>query len=283
MPSRPPKVTEKNKNRQPVALLRLISALFKFLVSPLVLLGDSFRRKGTLDKTWIYSFFLLTTVVMGLTGLGILVTEGPLYKTLRIMSTLTENQEVLSGDLQPIIGIINKYSLQYNVDPNLIFAIIKTESNFQPTAVSRSGARGLMQIMPEVWQEYNGLNCSGTHDSKKICSLGDCIYSPEANIRVGVKYFRALLDNYQGRVDLALEAYNAGISNVKPGVTPKYHETRGYLGKIVAYWQEIRKYTVAQQLKASLQLEHGLKWLFGTAFIFWMILFWWANRKLFAK
>lgn len=284
MPARPSIVTERSsKSRNLPIFLRVLVLAIKFLVSPLVVLADSFRRKGTLDKTWLYSFFLLVTVIMGLTGLGMLVTEGPMMKTLKMMATLTESREVLAGDLQPIIRIINRYALQYNVDPNLIYAIVKTESNFQPTAVSRAGARGLMQIMPEVWQEYNGLNCTGRHDSNTICSSGDCIFAPEANIRVGVKYFRVLLDNYQGRVDLALEAYNAGLSNVKPGVTPKYRETRGYIGKITMYWQELRKYTISQQLQACLRLQSGLKWLFGTVFFFWLILFWWSNRKLFSK
>lgn len=279
MPSR----TGTIRKPQPLPIFRWLSLLCKFLISPMVMLIDSFRRKGALDQIWLYSFFLFTTVVMALTGVGILVTEEPLYRTLRMMAAVTESNEVLSGDLQPLIRIINKYALEYNVDPNLIFAIIRTESNFRRTAVSPAGAKGLMQIMPQVWREYSGSACDGRHSNKIICHPDDCIFDSESNIRVGVKYFRALLDKYQGRVDLALEAYNAGISNVRPGFDPKFLETKNYVAAIVSFWNQLRKETIAQQLQISLQMQRGLKWLFIVAFSCWLILFWWAGRKWFGK
>jgi hypothetical protein len=263
---------------------RVIVVTFKFLLSPLVVLADSFRRKGTLDRTWLFAFFLFITVVMSITGIGILVSEEPMIKTMKMMAAVTENQEILSGDLQPIISLINKNALENNIDPNLVFAVIKSESNFSATAVSAKGARGLMQIMPEVWQEYNGSSiCSGRHSNKIICRSGECIYSPEANIRVGVKYLKDLLNHYQGRIDLALEAYNAGISNVRPGSEPKYKETKGYVKKTLGLWQALRREAIGQQLETSLYIQRGLKYLFGLSFLCWLILFWWARFKLFGK
>lgn len=282
MPSRSGKTLK--KKTKSLMVFRWLMILIKFLISPLVILVDSFRNKGVLDKIWVFSFFLFITVVLILTGLGIIVTEDPLIKTMKMMVVVTENNEVLAGNLQPMIRIINKYALQYKVDPNLIFAMIRSESNFNPHAVSGYGAKGLMQIMPEVWQEYSSSTCNGRHSSQFLCQAGsDCIFSPEANIRVGTIYFHSLLQKYDGRVDLALEAYNAGISNVKPGVAPKYQETRGYVNNIVSYWKEIRKDTIDQQLKLSMKLQQGLKWLFTLAFACWIILFWWASRKLFVK
>ncbi len=276
-------VKKKIKRRQSI-WQRIIIVLIKLVISPLVLLADSIRRKGTLDNSWLYAFFLFTTVVMGLTGIGIVINDIPLFKTLRMISTQIDNREILSGDLRPIIKTINKYALQYRVDPNLVYAVIKSESNFQTTVISRAGARGLMQIMPEVWREYNsGSLCKGNHRDRRVCFQGDCIFDPEANVRTGVKYLRDLLDKYQGRVDLALEAYNAGISNVRPGMDPKYSETRTYIKRTISSWQDLRKYTIDQQLKLSIRLQHGLKWLFGITFFCWLILFWWANRKLFRK
>jgi len=272
------------KKLKPAPIIHWLLIFLKFLLSPLVILGDSFRAKKMLDKVWLFSFFLFMTVVMILTGCGIVVTEAPLLKTLKMMTTVSENNEVLAGDIQPIIRLINKYALIYNVDPNLVFAMIKTESNFNPRAVSSHGARGLMQIMPEVWREFSNSSCSGRHSNQFICPAGDkCIYSPEANIRVGTEYFHSLLLKYDGRVDLALEAYNAGISNVTPGAAPKYKETRGYVESIVTFWKEVRKDTIDQQLKLAMVLQQGLKWLFGITFLCWLILFWWASRKLFAK
>ncbi len=272
------------KKRKTAPFFRWLLIFIKFLLSPLVLLIDSFRNKGAVDKIWVFSFFLFTTVVMVLTGFGILVTEEPLLKTLKMMAEVTENNEVLAGDLQPMIRIINKNALQYKVDPNLVFAMIRTESNFNPKAVSRAGAKGLMQIMPEVWREYSGSTCTGMHSNQIVCQAGEnCIFAPEGNIRTGTKYFQSLLVKYEGRIDLALEAYNAGISNVRPGVAPKYRETRNYVQNIVEFWKEIRKDTLDQQLKMSMRLHYGLKWLFGAAFACWLILFWWARRKLFFK
>ena len=147
--------TRRRKSSSTAPLQRAVVVAFKFALSPLVVLADSFRRKGSLDKTWLFSFFLFITVVMGLTGVGILVTEGPMVKTMKMMTSVSENHEILAGDLQPIIRLINKNALENNVDPNLVFAIIKSESNFTATAVSPKGARGIMQIMPEVWQDYN--------------------------------------------------------------------------------------------------------------------------------
>ncbi len=276
-------VKKKIKRRQSI-WQRIIVVLIKLVISPLVLLADCFRRKGTLDNSWLYAFFLFTTVVMGLTGIGIIMNDIPLFKTLRMLSTQIESREILSGDLRPIIKTINKYALEYNLDPNLIYAVIKSESNFRTLVVSRAGARGLMQLMPEVWREYNKDSaCKGNHQERHVCHQGDCIFDPDANINTGVRYLSELLDRYQGRVDLALEAYNAGISNVKPGKTPKFRETRTYIQRTLSSWQDLRKYTIDQQLKMSIRLQQGLRWLFGITCLCWVILFWWANRKLFRK
>jgi Soluble lytic murein transglycosylase and related regulatory proteins (some contain LysM/invasin domains) len=274
----------RRKRSSTASFQRAVTLAFKFILSPLVILADSFRRKGTLDKTWLFSFFLFITVLMGLTGIGILVTEGPMLKTMKMMTAVTENQEILSGDLQPIIRLINKYAMENNVDPNLVFAIIKSESNFNPMAKSGKGARGLMQIMPEIWQVYRKSSlCSGRHNNNIVCHPGECIFSPEANIRAGVMYLKDLLKHYQGRVDLALEAYNAGISNVRPGSEPKFKETRGYVQKTISLWQNLRRQAVGQELELSLYLQHGLKYLFGISFLCWLILFWWAHFRWFKR
>lgn len=276
-------IKKKIKRRQSI-WQRIVIVLLKLVISPFVLLADSFRRKGALDNSWLYAFFLFTTVVMGLTGISIIMNDIPLFKTLRMISTQIESREILAGDLRPIIKTINKYALKYNLDPNLIYAVIKSESNFRTLAVSRAGARGLMQIMPEVWREYNNDSpCKGNHQERRVCTQGDCIFDPEANIDTGVRYLSDLLDRYRGRVDLALEAYNAGISNVRPGKAPKFSETRIYIQRTLSSWQDLRKYTIEQQLKLSIQLQQGLRWLFGITCSCWVILFWWANRKLFRK
>ena len=100
---------------------------------------------------------------------------------------------------------VSKYSKEYNVDEYLVYSVIKAESGHNKDAVSPKGAVGLMQIMDTTAtdiMERIGMN-------EDIESLSD----PEVNIRVGTYYLRYLLDRYEGEVDMAIAAYNAGMLN----------------------------------------------------------------------
>jgi hypothetical protein len=272
----------RRKRRARGGFIRFFLIVVRFIISPFVLFLDSFQAKKNLDRGWLFSFFLLTSLLMLMTGVGLLVVDRPTGKTLQMLADPSRNEEVLAGAFQPVIAAINRYSLQNQLDPNLVYSIIKAESNFKAGAVSRAGARGLMQIMPEVWRQYSHSSCDGEHAYGDPCAdPRNCIFNPEANIRVGTRYFRVLLDRYNGRVDLALEAYNAGLTNVQPGFAPKFAETRSYVQKILAAWRELRRVSLAGQLRLSLSMQAGLKVLFGLSFLCWLILFWWANRKLF--
>lgn len=112
---------------------------------------------------------------------------------------------------------INKSSLKYHVEPALIRAIIHAESHFQPDALSRVGAQGLMQLMPATAKEL------GVIDS----------FSPEQNITGGVKHLAKLLKKYQGDISLVAAAYNAGEGNVKKyGGIPPFKETKVYVKRV---------------------------------------------------
>ena len=102
---------------------------------------------------------------------------------------------------------VEKYSTEYNIDPLLIYSVIKAESNFKETAVSSSGAKGLMQLMNATAEEIaNNIDTPLLEDT----SLLDA----EKNIMIGVKYYSDLYQQYHGNMLLALAAYNAGIGNV---------------------------------------------------------------------
>jgi len=121
--------------------------------------------------------------------------------------------------------VISEFSKKYQVDFALIKAIIRAESGFNPFAVSRKGARGLMQLMPETALRMNVSN----------------IFNPRENIEGGVRYFKYLLSLFDNDLRLSLAAYNAGENVVgELRSIPPYRETIDYVKKVLSYYQSYR-------------------------------------------
>lgn len=117
----------------------------------------------------------------------------------------------------PMLALINQAAAEFDIDPNLVVAVMATESAFQPNAVSPKNAKGLMQL---------------TDDTARRFGVKD-VFEPADNIRGGAQYLRWLLKYFEGDVSLALAGYNAGENAVvRHGGVPPYAETRAYLEKI---------------------------------------------------
>ena len=121
--------------------------------------------------------------------------------------------------------LIDEFSKKYNVDFALIKAMIKVESGFNPLAISKKGAKGLMQLMPATALRLNVSN----------------VFNPRENLEAGVRYFKYLLSLFNNDLRLSLAAYNAGENLVAElRSIPPYQETVEYVRKVLNYYQSYK-------------------------------------------
>ena len=149
----------------------------------------------------------------------------------------SKNQQMVSMEPDPVTakepsadidGIIAEVSTKFEVEENLVKAVIKTESDFQANSISSKGAMGLMQLMPGT------ANDMGVNDP----------YDPRDNVTGGVKYLKMLLDRYDGNVDQALAAYNWGMGNLQRSTGGMPEETRNYVAKVKAHYKTLNAVNV---------------------------------------
>ena len=137
---------------------------------------------------------------------------------------LIERTDVLAVEVPgPLGNLVEVISANHGVDPALVRAVIKTESNFNRWAVSPKGARGLMQLIPETGRRY------GVQD----------FFDPRQNVEGGVQYLKFLLEKFNGNLDLSLAAYNAGENLVERlGRIPPIPETTNYVRRVRANYKK---------------------------------------------
>jgi len=139
-------------------------------------------------------------------------------RTEPIFVNAARNQNFSQAEID---AAVERAATRHNVDPNLVRAVIKVESNFNPNAVSRKGAMGLMQLMPQTARELNLTNP----------------FDPEQNVDAGVRHLKQLMESFGGDVRLSLAAYNAGAGAVQRSAgIPHFAETRDYVRRITALY-----------------------------------------------
>lgn len=133
------------------------------------------------------------------------------------ISFLGQSRPAISIDRDGVEKMVREAAERHRVDPALVRAVIETESNWNPAARSRKGAMGLMQLIPTTAQRF------GVNDA----------FNPKQNVDAGVRYLKMLLERYNGNLDLALAAYNAGEGAVdRAHGVPSYRETRNYVQRV---------------------------------------------------
>ncbi len=150
---------------------------------------------------------LLTTAA---TGVAMRTTRASFAASPELTAAQQANREKIEQ-------MIREVSARYRVDPALVRAVIETESNWNASAISRRGALGLMQLVPGTAMQLGVSNA----------------FDPKQNLDGGVRYLHMLLERYNGDLDKALAAYNAGPGAVdRAGGIPRYRETRDYVQKV---------------------------------------------------
>ncbi len=166
---------------------------------------------------------VFTNTRMNAGGKVVVRENKPLHKAAKVQRNGTEhgNGLVTYSSSELFHSIAEEKAMQHNVDPQLVKAVIKAESNWNPGAVSPKGALGLMQLMPST---------------ALLLGVGNP-FDPVENIDGGVRYLKYLMGRFSGNMTLALAAYNAGPKLVeKRGTVPSIPETVAYVKRVLAYY-----------------------------------------------
>ncbi len=134
-----------------------------------------------------------------------------------------------------VLRLLHEASGRHNLDTHLLTALVATESGFNPEAVSNKGALGLMQLMPDTASRY-GVALDAVDATRRR------LFDPALNVSTGARHLRDLLNQFDGRLDLALAAYNAGAGAVQRAgnQVPAYRETQNYVRTVLGLYAALR-------------------------------------------
>jgi soluble lytic murein transglycosylase-like protein len=164
-----------------------------------------------------YGFYLYTDTQTSVENKNKIITSDKNKEDISYNKSNISNKPIQSSYQRIIYSKADKY----RIEPSLVSAVIKVESNWDAKAISHKGAMGLMQLMPSTAKEMNIKNP----------------FDPEENIEGGTRYLRYLLDKFDGDINLALAAYNAGPGKIEKfrGIPP-FKETKQYVKRILSIY-----------------------------------------------
>lgn len=147
------------------------------------------------------------------------------FELFRRFNGTEANRKLLEG--VPYGGAIYRAARRHRLDSLLLAAVVEAESNFNPRVTSPAGAVGLAQVMPHTGGSFSA----------------EDLRNPEVNLEIGARYLSRMLDRYQGDLELALAAYNAGPGNVsRYGGVPPFRETRTYVRKVLGIYVDLHRH-----------------------------------------
>jgi len=173
----------------------------------------------------VIRFFFIFTMIMGVSLVSINngAKDDQIINNTRDILQNTDFRSIFRHKKEHLFHpIILEEADRHEIDPALVKAIIMAESGYNPNAISEKGAKGLMQLMPSTAQAL------GVED----------VFNPQQNISGGVRYFKKLVNRFDGDIKLALAAYNAGSKKVRhyQGIPP-YKSTHYYIEKVFKYYK----------------------------------------------
>ena len=200
-----------------------------------------------LRRSWVHLVTALAVLVLPGLAMADDSTEVPAGSLVLPLPQATYSVPEPLVESVPWYQHIQQAAQAYGVDAHLLQALVKVESDFNTNAVSRSGAIGLMQIMPATAMAVAGLR--GTQQS-----LSQQLQDPAINIHAGALYLRSLMDTFAHRLDLTLAAYNAGTGNVRKAGNrvPPNGETPQFVKKVTALYASIKAAASAQEAASPL-------------------------------
>src|SRR5690554_3392821 len=273
-----------------ILLRRFFSALFLLVFSPLFLVIDIFApnrpeeactAQGRTRLKLLCAYLLFMAVI---TAVVVFLYFGSTREARRletVLGSFLHSAEVRSGYSQEVVAIVHKYAVRFDLNPHLVLAMIQVESGFNPLARSPKGACGLMQVTPLVWRHYNPKSaCNGRH-APGVVHGDDCIFAVESNIRTGMQLLRDLIVHFQGETGAAIEAYNAGLTNVDlEKIRPKYQETRDYLQRIGTVLAPAAREEAEESLRSATGSRRAFHILALSTLGLWLLFIIWVIRHL---